>query len=288
MAITADEIDWLGERHGFRANALEKSVRLLELLRAIYRHPDLRSHCALRGGTALRMFYLNRDRFSVAINLIYAGKHEPPGQRDIDKALREVLDTGWLGLKPETSRHPDPATLHWRIGCKSVAREAEYPLDFIAVDVTVHSHPLLYEPKEQNSHSLGQRQALDIRVADPYEIAAGKLSALIGRREVRDLYDVGVLHRSGWDKERIRQTFLAVNEPKGHDVHIMNPQGLAVDPDSLRNDLLPVLQRRACGHSRADLENFAQIMRRDAGHWLNQVLSESANNNLGRESEART
>lgn len=288
MAITADEIDWLGERYGFRAKALEKSARLLELLHDIYQHPDLRSHFALRGGTALHMFYLNLDRLSVDIDLIYAGKHEPPSQRDIDKALREIMGAGWLGLKQETSRHPNPATLHWKIGYKSVAREAEYVLDFIAVDVTVHSNPLLYEPKEQNSHPLGQRQALNIRVTDPYEVAAGKLNALIGRREVRDLYDVSVLHRSRWDKARIRQTFLAVNEPKGRDIYVMNPQGLEVDLDSLRDNLLPVLRHGECGHSRADLEDFAKIMRRDAGHLLNQVLSKSATNNLGRESESRT
>ena len=78
-----------------------------------------------------------------------------------------------------------------------------------------------------------------------------------------------------------------MNEPKGRDIYVMKPQGLEVDLDSLRDNLLPVLRRGECGHSRADLEDFAKIMRRDAGHLLNQVLGESANN-LGMESESRT
>jgi len=40
------------EATGFRAEALEKVLRLLELLEGVRRHPFLKSRVALKGGTA--------------------------------------------------------------------------------------------------------------------------------------------------------------------------------------------------------------------------------------------
>ena len=129
-------------------------------------------------------------------------------------------------------------------------------------------------PQERTSHALGQQQACGIRVADPYEVAAGKMNALIGRREVRDLYDASALHRSGWDKKRMQQVFLAVNEAKGRNVHAMQPQGLAVNPDFVRTDLLPLLQNGTCENEPAALAAFADAMQQDAEQLLRCMLGE--------------
>ena len=61
------------EATGFRAEMLEKSVRLLALLDALRDHPLIEGKLALKGGTALNLFVFNVPRLSVDIDLNYVG-----------------------------------------------------------------------------------------------------------------------------------------------------------------------------------------------------------------------
>ena len=58
---------------GYRLDTLEKVLRLLELLDEIAQDPVLSQRLALKGGTALNVFYLDLDRLSVDIDLNYVG-----------------------------------------------------------------------------------------------------------------------------------------------------------------------------------------------------------------------
>ena len=49
---------------GFRAEILEKVIRLLELLEGVRSHPFLKSRVALEGGTALNLFLFEAPRLS--------------------------------------------------------------------------------------------------------------------------------------------------------------------------------------------------------------------------------
>lgn len=61
------------EATGFRGEALEKVVRLLELLEGFRSHPFLKSRIGLKGGTALNLFVFDVPRLSVDIDLNYIG-----------------------------------------------------------------------------------------------------------------------------------------------------------------------------------------------------------------------
>ncbi len=52
---------------GFRAEVLEKAIRLLELLESLRRHPFLRPRIALKGGTALNLFIFDAPRLSAGV-----------------------------------------------------------------------------------------------------------------------------------------------------------------------------------------------------------------------------
>lgn len=71
MDITTAAIDRLKQLYGLRGPALEKALRLLYLLQSIYQCSYGRHNFALRGGTALHMFYLDLKRLSVDIDLAY-------------------------------------------------------------------------------------------------------------------------------------------------------------------------------------------------------------------------
>ena len=58
---------------GFQKEPLEKVIRLTELLESLRSHPFLKPRIALKGGTALNLFFFDVPRISVDIDLNYIG-----------------------------------------------------------------------------------------------------------------------------------------------------------------------------------------------------------------------
>ena len=66
MALpSAQTLQLLASETGFQPGALEKALRLLDLLREIAGDPILSDRLALHGGTALNLFHRDFDRMSV-------------------------------------------------------------------------------------------------------------------------------------------------------------------------------------------------------------------------------
>ena len=70
---TVQTLQRLAAETGYRLDTLEKVLRLLELLDEIAQDAVLSQRLALKGGTALNVFYLDLDRLSVDIDLNYVG-----------------------------------------------------------------------------------------------------------------------------------------------------------------------------------------------------------------------
>ena len=73
MTLAADDIQRHAATLGFRADSLEKGLRLLSLLEAVRSHPFLGSRVALQGGTALNLFLFDLPRLSIDMDLNYVG-----------------------------------------------------------------------------------------------------------------------------------------------------------------------------------------------------------------------
>ncbi len=73
MEQTREQIRELATRLGVRSDVLEKVVRLLDVLRHIREDEEIRSRVALKGGTALNVFWLPLPRLSVDIDLNFVG-----------------------------------------------------------------------------------------------------------------------------------------------------------------------------------------------------------------------
>jgi hypothetical protein len=86
---------------GFRGEALEKVIRLLEVLDGVRSHPFLKSRMVLKGGTALNLFVLDVPRLSVDIDLNYIGAADRETmlaeRPQVEQALQAVF--GRLGLQ---------------------------------------------------------------------------------------------------------------------------------------------------------------------------------------------
>ena len=73
MRISNERLVELADQTGFRFDMLEKAIQLLGLLEALQNHPTLKGKLALKGGTALNVFYLDIPRLSVDIDLNHFG-----------------------------------------------------------------------------------------------------------------------------------------------------------------------------------------------------------------------
>jgi predicted nucleotidyltransferase component of viral defense system len=69
MIISRETLILEANNTGFRAEILEKVIRLIDLLNAFVQDEFLQSRIALKGGTALNLFHFNLPRLSVDIDL---------------------------------------------------------------------------------------------------------------------------------------------------------------------------------------------------------------------------
>src|SRR3990167_2752389 len=74
MNISKETLLAESNRAGFRAEILEKVIRLIDLLNAFSNDIFLKSRIALKGGTALNLFYFDLPRLSVDIDLNFISR----------------------------------------------------------------------------------------------------------------------------------------------------------------------------------------------------------------------
>src|SRR3990167_7987492 len=97
MNISKETLIIESNRTGFRAEILEKVIRLIDLLNTLTNDEFLHSRIALKGGTALNLFHFDLPRLSVDIDLNYIGsvgrtimlEEKPLILSAIDKICRE-------------------------------------------------------------------------------------------------------------------------------------------------------------------------------------------------------
>ena len=119
---------------------------------------------------------------------------------------------------------------------------------------------------------MGRFQARDIRTVHAYEVAAGKLTALLQRRKARDLYDVSLLSQAPqWDFAQLQRTFLEANARQGRDVRERTALGLRINPEALRTQLRPLLKRGACADASSAWTEFSAQLQRSARSFLDRL-----------------
>src|SRR5690348_10856124 len=73
MNLRQEDLQRIARTAGFRPEMLEKVIRLIELLNEFFDNSYLKTRLALKGGTALNLFYFNLPRLSVDIDFDYIG-----------------------------------------------------------------------------------------------------------------------------------------------------------------------------------------------------------------------
>jgi predicted nucleotidyltransferase component of viral defense system len=268
VRISPETLVKQAEATGFRPDMLEKVGLLLQLLDAIRSHPFLKDKLVLKGDTALNLFIFNVPRLSIDIDLNYVGAADREAmlaeRPKVEEALQAVFSREGFTVRRVPAEH---AGGKWQLRYPSAGGQGGN----LEVDVNFMFRIPLWPVKTIDSRPLGIWQAVGIQVVDVHELAAGKLCALMSRRQARDLFDCSNLFRlEGLDRDRLRLTFIVYGAMSRKDWRTVTPTDVDFDIADLEQRLLPTL--RATGIERIQQEHFGKRLVKDCRDFLAGLL----------------
>jgi predicted nucleotidyltransferase component of viral defense system len=244
VRFSASEILTTAEATGFRADMVEKVLHLLNLLTTLNSQPFLKGKWALKGGTALNLFEHSLPRLSVDIDLNYIGalvREEMLVERPkIEQAALMVFAREGFTVRRVPDEH---AGGKWRLNYQSYTGQPGN----LEVDLNFMFRLPLWDIRYLDSHPLGNFQARGIPVLDLHELAAGKLAALLARRQARDLFDSHWILQRDLDRGRLRAAFIVYGGMNRKDWRTVSIADVDFDHGELARQLLPTLRREVAG-----------------------------------------
>ena len=240
MRISPEKLASEAEATGFRPDVLEKAAHLLALLDAIRSHPFLKGKLVLKGGTALNLFVFDVLRLSVDIDLNYVGAEDREGmlaeRPKIEQALQAVFAREGFSVRRMPGEH---AGGKWSLRHESAFGQTSN----LEVDVNFMFRVPLWPVVTCDSHPIGIWQATGIPVLDHHELAAGKLAALLARKQARDLFDSHRILRMGnLERHRLRIGFVVYGAMNRKDWRTVSTEDVDINAAELDRQLIPTLR----------------------------------------------
>ena len=242
MNLSAEYIEGLATETGFRAETLEKVIRLGELAADVSRHPLLSRVLALKGGTALNLMFGSPARLSVDLDFNYIGQEVRAAmQADRPEVERAIVIIGeGQGYRIQQSRDAHAGRKIYL----SYASTAGTP-DRIEVDLNylfrvplgdVTTRPLWQPPGVVRPN---------VQVVPLEELFTGKLRATLDRAMPRDLFDTIRLpgyERDVWGSETLRRVHVALAATLPHPLFEYRRDRFdRVTERAIREQLVPML-----------------------------------------------
>ncbi len=169
MTLTPEDVSREVASTGFGGDALEKVFRLMALLDALGSHPFLKTRIALKGGTALNLFYSDVLRLSVDVDLNYIGTAERETmlaeRTKLERAVHAACAREGFRVRRMPSEH---AGGKWRL---TYVASNGGP-GSLELDVNFMLRTPLWPPRIAECHPVGSFKAAPITVLDPHELAA--------------------------------------------------------------------------------------------------------------------
>ena len=260
---------------GFRPEILEKAIQLLNLLEAFQSHPFIEGRLALKGGTALNLFYFDVPRLSVDIDLNYVGAPDRETMLEERPKLEEAVQAVCTREGFTIRRLPtDHAGGKWRMSYESSITQSGN----LEVDLNFMFRVPLWPIIPMDSKPVGPYQASAVPIPDIHEIAAGKIAALLARQASRDLFDVHLLlTQQKPDSAMLRLAFVLYGAMNRKDWRTVSINGVNFSAQELENNLIPVLREDALGEQ--DRETWANTLVSECQEALSVVLPLAPNEN---------
>lgn len=259
MRISPEKLAAEAEATGFRADVLEKAAHLLGLLEAMQSHPFLKGKLALKGGTALNLFVFDVPRLSVDIDLNYIGAEEREAmlaeRPKIEQAVQAVFSREGFNIRRMPVEH---AGGKWSLRYESTHGRTGN----LEADINFMFRMPLWPVTIRDSHPVGSWRATGISVLDRHELAAGKLAALLARRQARDLFDSHrMLVRGDLDSHRLRIGFVVYGAMNRKDWRTVSADDVDFEDTDLARQLIPLLRADAAEFQTDSAEYGARLVR---------------------------
>jgi predicted nucleotidyltransferase component of viral defense system len=237
--LTALELEREIEKTGFPADTLEKAIRLIGLMNALWSHPFLKKRLALKGGTALNLFLLDLPRLSVDLDINYIGSMDRERMLEerpkVEQAIRAACEREGMTAKRIPSEH---AGGKWRPSFLAVSGQT----GSLELDVNFLLRTPLWPPEYLNSSPVGSYPARQILLLERHELAAGKLAALFTRNASRDVFDaLQLFQRTDSDRKKLRLAFVIYGGASRREWRTISVNDIRIDQKELENRLIPTL-----------------------------------------------
>lgn len=274
-APSRETLQSLASETGHQPGTLEKVLRLLDLLQEIAADDVLASRLALKGGTALNVFYLALDRLSVDIDVNYIGALDRAAMLGERPAVEGALNRLLAAQGYQVRRQPDE-----HAGGKWIARHASSlgGQGALEIDINFMMREPLFGVVRMNSIRLGDAEASGVTLLDLHEIVAGKLVALLDRRAARDLFDARrIFAIEGLNWQWIKVAMLAIGAAGRNDWRAASVNNVGADPNELRQKLLICLPRayfNEAGSINAWIEETTALCRTRLAPMLDLTVGE--------------
>ncbi|MFZ2055448.1 MAG: nucleotidyl transferase AbiEii/AbiGii toxin family protein [Candidatus Aminicenantales bacterium] len=269
MKLSWEDVQREAAAAGFRAEPMEKALRLLEVLEALRSHPFLKERIVLKGGTALNLFFFDAPRLSVDIDLNYIGSADRETMLEerpkIEQAVQAVC--GRLGIR--IHRVPEEhAGGKWRLSYDGTSGRR----GTLELDMSFMYRIPLWPLELRDSRPLGAFSVTRIPVLDVHELAGGKLSALFSRNTCRDLFDAHYLFRNiGFDPARLRLGFVVYGGASRRDWREVKIEEIRADPGDVGQQLVPML-RNDLAPGGAEIESWVRKLIDECRGFLGTLL----------------
>ncbi len=210
MSISLEQLEQYVEDTGFRLEALEKVIRLAELLADFGRHRFLAQALVLKGGSVLNLFFSAPSRLSVDLDFNYVGSRNREkmlaDRPEVERGIGIIARGQGYRLQQSRPAHAGRKIYLSYIGKTGSGERIEVDLNFLyRIPIGEIENLPMWQP--------GDLDRPLARIVSFPELAAGKLCAFLERTMPRDLFDTIRLpqHRPElWQTERCRRIFVAL------------------------------------------------------------------------------
>ena len=269
MRFSESEILSTARSNGFNEQVVEKVFYLVHLLNTLNSHPSLKGKWALKGGTALNLFVFRYPRLSVDIDLNYIGvldREEMLMDRPlVEQAVQAVFSREGFDIRRVPREH---AGGKWQLRYPSFTGQSAN----LDVDLNFMFRQPLWEPHHADSHPIGNFQAKRIPVLDLHELAAGKLSALLSRRQARDLFDCHrILCAENLQHDWLRIAFVVYGAMNRKDWRTVSIEDVSYDRSELARQLSPMLRSHP-PQEQASLATYGAQLVEECKYALSAIL----------------
>jgi len=186
MSFDRTSIERSAAETGFAPAAIEKVVRLGELLADIRRHPLLSRVLVLKGGTPLNLGFGPPARLSVDLDFNYVGGLEREAmlaaRPEVERAIETIAAAQGYTIQRSADAHAGRKLYFAYHNTSGGLDRVEIDVNYLhRISALEHRTTWIWQP--------GGRPAIGATVLAPEELVAGKLAALFSRRLPRDLFD---------------------------------------------------------------------------------------------------